>query len=131
MVSVLRPHNQRSSFRRILCPLDLTTNAAAALPYAVMLAGAFQAKLHVLQCVDEFDGIGQCRSAEGRLGELSRWVGELAGPGLDWLVSQLPGEPAETVATVAAELAADLIVLQSLFWARLSKLSVALLLARF
>jgi nucleotide-binding universal stress UspA family protein len=94
--------------RRILCPVDFTEFSAAALQQAAILARACGAEVAVLAVSPtEPDAAG--RDAAAR--EVERFLRTAHAVGVPVRVCLKGGDPANAVVAVAAEMAADVIVL--------------------
>lgn len=107
----------------ILVPTDLSEGAAAALDYAVQIAGNLDATIHMVNAV----GVHLISSEygmtltpdlvsmilESNRAALNRMVGERSDKAVFGPALVKVGEPREVIVQVAAELAADLIVMGS------------------
>lgn len=120
--------------KRILCPIDLSTDADQALRYALALTHAYEARLIVCYCVRAAEVPGErsfppqppMRTTEvayalshGRVkelfeGSLLRLLGPVAYTNLDWEALIIEGDDVgETISQTAAEQGVDLIVMRS------------------
>ena len=108
------------TFRRILCPTDLTTDSDQALRYAVALARSYDAKLFICYCAQDSplakehdcgQGCG-CRNLFKKA--LACGAHPEDGAGLDWEGRVIGAEDAgEAITRAAAEGGDDLIVMLS------------------
>lgn len=106
----------RLSFKRILCPVDLSPDSSEALRYAVALARSYRAKLTVLHCTaTETDThINSRAELEYVIDAVTQEYVVLPSlPALDWESVIVCGEPDVEIAREAAERRADLIVMRS------------------
>ena len=111
---LIRPVNEwksrRSSFKKILVPLDGSPIAEQVLPYVLALAGTFQSEV-VLLSVPEEDGNTELVAA------LERYVAGVATPfeaaGIPCKQLVIGSGPARTILSVSDEEGADLIALSS------------------
>ena len=100
----------RVSFKRIVCPVDLSTDSSEALRYAVALARRYSARLFVLHCT----ATGADKSVTNRP-ELERFIEALTRKysvgatmtALDWESVIVSGEPDVEIAREAAERRAE------------------------
>jgi nucleotide-binding universal stress UspA family protein len=106
----------RGSFKRIVCPVDLSTDSSEALRYAVALARSYNAKLFVLHCTPTAteSGVNNRSDLEHIIEAFTReYLGWPMLPALDWETVIVSGEPDAEIAREAAERRADLIVMRS------------------
>jgi nucleotide-binding universal stress UspA family protein len=108
--------NEKISFKRILCPVDLSSESSQALRYAIALAKAYDAKLFVLHCLDGAEVPGN--SDPTHLQQvLESFIRSKVGAPLVarpiWENIIIEGQAEAEIARVAAELRADLIVMRS------------------
>jgi nucleotide-binding universal stress UspA family protein len=103
------------SFKRIVCPVDLSPDSSEALRYAVALAKSYRAKLFVLHCSAPGTDAGENRPELHRIIEAftHEYLSFPPQPLLDWEPVIVRGEPDVEIAREAAELCADLIVMRS------------------
>jgi len=107
--------------KRILCPIDLSSDSAKALRYAALLARAYQAKLLLCHCVENR---GPAMSAGAHDDDersntmfaelIAEHTAETNQAALDWAGAVVAGNhPATAIARAAAERGVDLIVMRS------------------
>lgn len=107
--------NERITFERILCPIDLTPESDESLRYGIALAKAYDAKLFVINCIDYAVG-GPTERAnikkhlENSIRKYLRFP-----PSVDfgWEIIIVDGDPKEAITEQAAERRIDLIVMRS------------------
>jgi nucleotide-binding universal stress UspA family protein len=108
--------NQRITFQRILCPIDLTPESDGSLRYGIALAKAYDAKLFVINCVDSYSVSGP-REREHIKHQLDTAVRKhLRLPltaDFTWETLLVDGDPKTAIAFEAAERRIDLIVMRS------------------
>ncbi|HXG94577.1 MAG TPA: universal stress protein [Blastocatellia bacterium] len=108
--------NERISFERILCPIDLTPESDEALRYGIAMAKAYDAMLFVLHCKDGY-GVTGVTDLDNitRLLESSvrKHILLPARPSFHYEVVIVEGEPADAITREAAERRVDLIVMRS------------------
>jgi nucleotide-binding universal stress UspA family protein len=120
--------------KRILCPIDLSTNADQSLGYALALSQAYEARLVACYCAPVAEVAGETSHlagatilaseigyalSRGRVkelfeGSLLKLLGPVPFANLDWEAMVIEGEDVgEAIAQTASEQAIDLIVMRS------------------
>jgi nucleotide-binding universal stress UspA family protein len=108
--------NERITFERILCPIDLTPESDESLRYGIALAKAYDAKLFVINCMDSYAVSGLTERANiKKLLETSVRKYLRIQPSVDfsWEIVLVDGDPKEAIIGQAAERRIDLIVMRS------------------
>jgi len=108
--------NQRITFERILCPVDLTPESEESLRYAIALAKAYEAQLFLINCVDNYaaGGIKEHQHIEQLMDTAVRKHLRLpASYELRWDTIVVYGDPQTAIPQVAAKRSVDLIVMRS------------------
>jgi nucleotide-binding universal stress UspA family protein len=108
--------NQRITFERILCPIDLTPESDESLRYGIALAKAYSAKLFVINCIDAFavgGAITRKNSEKLVETEVRKYLHPPASENFSWEMMLVDGDPREAIAQYAAEHRIDLIVMRS------------------
>jgi nucleotide-binding universal stress UspA family protein len=108
--------NQRMSFERILCPIDLSPESDEALRYAVALAKAFDAKLFVAHSINAYSVAGMADKNHIRKiieNTIKKYICLPSPRSLVWETVIVDGEPATAITQAAAERRVDLIVMRS------------------
>jgi nucleotide-binding universal stress UspA family protein len=108
--------NERISFERILCPIDLTPESDESLRYGIALAKAYSAKLFVINCIDAFaSGGARTRKNTENLveAEVRKYLHPAASGNFSWEMVLADADPKEAIAHHAAEHRIDLIVMRS------------------
>jgi nucleotide-binding universal stress UspA family protein len=108
--------NKRISFRRILCPVDLTPESNQALRYGVALAKAYSARLFVIHFVEGYAVAGRPNTDQISRRLESAVSGQIGFPYSDTLDCErmiVTGDPDVEIPRVAAERHVDLIVMSS------------------
>jgi nucleotide-binding universal stress UspA family protein len=108
--------NERISFERILCPVDLTRESEESLRYGIALAKAYDAKLFVINCIDSYavNGMSDRANIRRRLDESVRKQIRLPPSSqFSWETVLVDGDPKEAITEQAAERRIDLIVMRS------------------
>src|SRR4029079_7940310 len=93
--------DSRLSFKRIVCPLDLSSDSSQALRYAVAVARSYGAKLFVLHCTAaNSDGTVTDRASLKRVIEnvTREYLLSPRLPALDWEAVIVSGEPEVEIA---------------------------------
>jgi nucleotide-binding universal stress UspA family protein len=106
---------RRISFRRILCPTDLSSESDEAIRYAAALATAYEAKLVVCSSLESGKPAENSATTD-TLRHIECSIAKYLRPGakpLDWEALLLSGDPAEAIPKAAAERGTDLIVMRS------------------
>jgi nucleotide-binding universal stress UspA family protein len=105
--------------KRILCPIDLSSDSGKALRYAIELASNYGAQLLVCYCTEEMATIGKVRRAQKEIESTieralsNRAVGGNT-PGIEWQALVIEGtDAAEAITREAARREVDLIVMCS------------------
>ena len=105
--------------KRILCPIDLSSDSSKALRHALGLARYYDAQLLVCYSLDEGATIGRVRAAQKEIeSTVERALGNRAdggnAPSVDWQALVIEGsDPAEAITREAASRKVDLIVMCS------------------
>lgn len=105
--------------KRILCPIDLSSDSSKALRHAIELARNYGAKLLVCYCLEETATIGRVRRAQKEIeSTIERALDNRAGggniPGIEWQALIVEGsDPAEAITREAARREVDLIAMCS------------------
>lgn len=97
---------------RLLCPIDLTTDADSALRYAVALARTYEAKLYVFHCVESLAHVDEAEILTKIYEDTIRNQAALTESVLFETVV-IEGEPTFAISQAAAERKIDLIVMRS------------------
>lgn len=108
--------NERISFERILCPIDLTPESDESLRYGIALAKAYDAKLFVINCVDSYavSGPREREHIKQLLDTAVRKHLRLpVSADFTWETVLVDGDPKTAIAQEAAERRIDLIVMRS------------------
>src|SRR6185503_4866516 len=107
---------KRHSFKRIVCPVDLSPDSRQGLRYAVALARNYAARLSVLHCTtaESDSNVIDHETLEHTIDSFTHeYLLSPTIPALDWEPVIVHGEPAVEIAREAAERQADLIVMRS------------------
>lgn len=108
--------NERITFERILCPIDLTPESDESLRYGIALAKAYDAKLFVINCIDGY-AVGGLTERENvkKLLETSvrKYLRLTPSADFSWEIVLVDGDPKEAITEQAAERRIDLIVMRS------------------
>lgn len=108
--------NERITFERILCPTDLTPDSDESLRYGIALAKAYDAKLSVINCVDNY-AVGSLKERANikKLLDSSvrRHLRLPQSVDFSWEIVLADGDPKEAITEQAAEHRIDLIVMRS------------------
>ena len=108
--------NERISFERILCPIDLTPESDESLRYGIALAKAYGAKLFVINCIDEpavGGAIMRMNTEKLVEAEVRKYLLPPACEGFSWEILIVDGDPKEAITQQAAAQRIDLIVMRS------------------
>jgi len=108
--------NERITFERILCPIDLTPESDESLRYGIALAKAYGAKLFVINCIEAFavGGAITRKSTEQLVeAEVRKYLHPPASENFSWEMMLVDGDPKEAIAQQAAAHRIDLIVMRS------------------
>jgi nucleotide-binding universal stress UspA family protein len=107
--------NERITFERILCPIDLTPESDESLRYAIALAKAYDAKLFVITCVDHaVNGLPEVANIKKHLeSSIRKYLRFPPSAEFSWEVVVVDGDPKESITEHAAERRIDLIVMRS------------------
>lgn len=107
--------NERITFERILCPIDLTPESDESLRYAIALAKAYDAKLFVITCVDRaVNGMPEVANIKKHLeSSIRKYLRFPPSADFSWEVIVVDGDPKEAITEHAAERRIDLIVMRS------------------
>ena len=97
---------------RLLCPIDLTSDADSALRYAVALARTYEAKLYVCHCVELLAHIDEAEMLTKIYEDTIRNQAALT-EGVIFEPVVIEGEPTFAISQAAAERKIDLIVMRS------------------
>ena len=97
---------------RLLCPIDLTSDADSALRYAVALARTYEAKLYVCHCVETLAQVDEAEILTKIYEDTIRNQAALTESVLFETVV-IEGEPTFAISQAAAERKIDLIVMRS------------------
>ncbi len=107
------------TLKRILCPVDLSSDSSKALRHAIELARNYGAQLLVCYCIEATATIGMVRNAQAAIENAveraleTRAVGGNTS-GIEWQALVVEGtDPAEAITREAARLEVDLIVMCS------------------
>ena len=100
------------AWRRILCPVDFSTESRAALRVAFDLCRRFGASLTLLH-VRERGDLGPTRAApqDVEVGSLPEWKREVEGAGLAVAAAEIDGDPRLAIAERAGADGFDLVVM--------------------
>ena len=106
----------RTTFERILCPIDLTTDSDESLRYGIALAKAGNAKLVVINCVDSY-AVSGLRERE-RIRQhidiaVRKHLRSPAAAGFTWETVLVDGDPKRAIPEEAAQRWIDLVVMCS------------------
>ena len=107
------------TIKRILCPVDLSSDSSKALHHAFELARYYDAKLLVCYSLEERAPIGRVRGAQKEIeSTVERALGNRADggntPAIDWQALVIEGsDPSEAITREAASRKVDLIVMCS------------------
>jgi universal stress protein A len=105
--------------KRILCPIDLSSDSSKALRHAIELARNYSARLLVCYCIEERATIGRVRRAQKEIEStiehaLDKKAGGGNAPGIEWQALVVEGtDAAEAITREAARWEIDLIVMCS------------------
>jgi nucleotide-binding universal stress UspA family protein len=108
--------NERITFERILCPIDLTPESDESLRYGIALAKAYNAKLYVINCTDSYavSGVNDRVRLKGLLEtSVRKYLRLPESVDFSWEVVLIDGDPKEAITEQAAERRIDLIVMRS------------------
>ena len=108
--------NGRITFKRILCPVDLTSESEESLRYAIALTKAFAAQLFLINCVDNHvsGGPKKRQHIEQLLNTVARKHLRLpASSDFQWKALVVEGDPQTAIPQEAAKRRIDLIVMRS------------------
>lgn len=108
--------NERITFERILCPIDLTPESDESLRYGIALAKAYDAKLFVINCIDSYAVSGLTDRANiKKVLETSvrKYLRLPQSVDFSWEIVLVDGDPKEAITEQAAERRIDLIVMRS------------------
>jgi len=108
--------NERITFERILCPIDLTPESDESLRYGIALAKAYDAKLFVINCIDSYAVSGMSDRANiKKLLDTSvrKHLHIPQSMDFSWEIVLVEGDPKEAITEQAAERRIDLIVMRS------------------
>ncbi len=99
---------------RLLCPIDLTSEADSALRYAVALAQAYEAKLYVCHCVESFAHIDEPAMLTKIYEDtINHQASETLTQSVNSEAIVVEGDPTSMIAQAAVERNIDLIVMRS------------------
>ena len=108
--------NERITFERILCPIDLTPESDESLRYGIALAKAYDAKLFVINCIDSYavSGVTERANIKKLLDtSVRKHLRHPASVDFGWEIILVDGDPKEAITEQAAERRIDLIVMRS------------------
>lgn len=108
--------NERITFERILCPIDLTPESDESLRYGIALAKAYDAKLFVMNCMDSYAAGGVTKHAAVRKlleTAVHKYLRLPQSVDFRWEALLVDGDPREAITREAAERRIDLIVMRS------------------
>ncbi len=108
--------NRRIGFKRIICPVDIAHDSDEALRYAMALARDYSAKLFLMHCIDDNKVVALSERAKIKAtleNYICKHKRSHALEEIDWSLLLVEGDAAESIASRAAELSADLIVMRS------------------
>ena len=108
--------NERITFERILCPVDLTPESEESLRYAIALAKAYEAQLFLINCVDNYAarGLKEHQHIEELMDTSVRKHLRLpASYDFRWDTIVVYGDPQTAISQEAARRRVDLIVMRS------------------
>ena len=107
--------NERITFERILCPVDLTPESEESLRYAIALAKAYEAQLFLINCVDNYEAGGLKEQHIKQLMDTSvrKHLRLPAAYDFRWDTIVVYGDPQTAIPQEAARRRVDLIVMRS------------------
>lgn len=108
--------NERITFERILCPIDLTPESDESLRYGIALAKAYDAKLFVINCIDSYavSGLSDRANVKKLLDtSVRKYLRLPQSADFSWEIVLVDGDPKEAITEQAAERRIDLIVMRS------------------
>lgn len=108
--------NERITFERVLCPIDLTDGSDEALRYGVALAKSYDAKLFLIHCADRasIKALGGHQHVTGLIdAAVRKHLRFPISTDFTWEILVVDGDPKTSIAEEAAKRRIDLIVMQS------------------
>ena len=100
--------------KRILCPIDLTSDADSALQYAVTLSRTYEAKLYVCHCVESLEQIDEAGTLTKIYEDTIRnQTSDATSVSVLTEAVVMEGDPTSMIALAATERNIDLIVMRS------------------